>query len=77
MTVGMSGAEMLIKNVLKMLGVKAEDILGPLAQIRDKVLDADTRMNKMQADIEAIKKHLNVKDAYNGFSGTEHKRIEG
>ena len=73
----LNGAEMLIKNVLKMMGVKPEDILGPLAQIRDTVVGADKRLAQVESDLAAIKAHFNIGDKQHEFDGTEQRQRIG
>jgi len=56
-----TGAEHLIRMVLKMIGIKPEQILEPLAQIRDIAVNADIRLTKLQTEIETLKQLLQEK----------------
>lgn len=71
-----SGMEMMIKSVLKMIGIKPEDILGPLSQMRDMFQDANTRLDRIEKRQIAIMQHLGIND--DGTCGTEQPlRING
>jgi hypothetical protein len=55
-----TGSEMLIKSVLKMLGIKAEDILTPLSQIRDTIAGADKRLSTVLDELVIMRAEFNV-----------------
>lgn len=55
-----SGTEMMLKTILKFLGIKPEHIVEPLTQIRDITLDADARLKRLEAQNLAILKHLGI-----------------
>jgi hypothetical protein len=66
-----TGTEMLIKSVLKMIGIKPEDILGPLGQMRDMFQSANSRLDLIERRQFLIMQHLGISD--HGPCGTDER----
>jgi len=69
----LTGVEMMIRSLIKLIGIKPEELLQPLAEIRDKVVEFDGRLDRLErqqkaiaADIEAIKSCLQTRSNPNG-----------
>ena len=49
-----NATELMIKRLLQFVGIKPEQILEPLSQIRDIAVDANNRLARIEAKVDAL-----------------------
>ena len=74
-----TGMEMVVSNLIRMLGIKPEHLMEPLKDMADRIKSFDARLAKIEADQAEIKhmlRHLsapvNTMEQINGTRSERH-----